>query len=100
MAPWSPGAVFTLRLIEAAAASGLRTIELSMGDELYKQRLANTSIELAAGWVGEPSLGMILRRSQHAPIEWAQRYILSHPPLRRLTRHALERYGALRTRAG
>jgi CelD/BcsL family acetyltransferase involved in cellulose biosynthesis len=100
VAPWSPGAVLTLRLIEAAAASGLRTIELSMGDELYKQRLANASIELAAGWVGDPSLGTILRRSQHAPIEWAQRYILSHPPLRRLTRHALQRYGALRTRVG
>jgi CelD/BcsL family acetyltransferase involved in cellulose biosynthesis len=98
MARWSPGAVVTLRLIEAAAASGLRTIDLSVGDELYKQRLANTSIEMATGWVGGPSLGMILRRSQHAPIELAQRYILSHPPLRRLTRHALQRYGALRTR--
>jgi CelD/BcsL family acetyltransferase involved in cellulose biosynthesis len=100
MAPWSPGAVALVRLIEAAAASGLRTIELATGDEAYKQRFANTSIELATGWVGEPSLGTILRRSQHAPIEWAHRYILSHPPLRRLTRHALQRYGALRTRVG
>ena len=100
VARWSPGAVLTLRLIEAAAASGVQTIDLSLGYDVYKQRLANTSIELAAGWIGEPSFGMILRRAQHAPIEWAQRYILSHPPLRRLTHHALRQYGALRTRVG
>lgn len=100
VAPWSPGAVVTLRLIEAAAASGVRTIDLSVGDEVYKQRLANSSIELAIGWVGEPSLGMVLRRSQHAPIEWAQRYVLAHPPVRKFTRDALRRYGALRMRVG
>jgi CelD/BcsL family acetyltransferase involved in cellulose biosynthesis len=100
MARWSPGAVATLRLIEAAAAVGLRTIDMATGDEAYKQRLANGSIELASGWVGRLSLGLLLRRSQRAPIEWAKRYIVSHPPLRKLTRHALQRYGTLRAPVG
>jgi CelD/BcsL family acetyltransferase involved in cellulose biosynthesis len=97
MAKWSPGAVATLRLIEAAPAAGLRTLDLATGDETFKQRLANSSIELASGWVGGPSVGMVLSRSVHAPTEWAQRYIVSHPPLRRYTRRTLQRYGALRT---
>jgi CelD/BcsL family acetyltransferase involved in cellulose biosynthesis len=97
MAKWSPGAVATLRLIEAAFAAGLRTLDLATGDETFKQRLANSSVELASGWVGVPSVGMVLSRSVHAPTEWAHRYIVSHPPLRRYTRRALQRYGALRT---
>ena len=98
MRSWSPGAVAMLRLIEAAAAAGLHTMDLATGDETYKQRLANTSIELAAGWVGRPSMGMLRRRAQHAPIEWASRFIVAHPPLRRFTHQTLERYGTLRTR--
>lgn len=96
-ASWSPGAVATLRLIAAAAAAGLRTLDLATGDETFKQRLANRSIELASGWVGAPSVGMALSRFVHGPPEWAHRYIVSHPPLRRQTRRALQRYGALRT---
>jgi CelD/BcsL family acetyltransferase involved in cellulose biosynthesis len=96
MAKWSPGAVATMRLIEAASAAGLRTLDLATGDETFKQRLANSSIELASGWVGVPSVGMVLSRSVHAPPEWAHRYIVSHPPLRRYTRRALQRYGAIR----
>ena len=97
MAKWSPGAVSTLELIEAASGAGVRTLDLATGDEMFKQRLANSSIELASGWVGGPSVGMVLSRSAHAPTEWAHRYIVSHPPLRRYTRRALQRYGALRT---
>lgn len=100
VASWSPGAIATLHLIEAAAAAGLSIIDMATGDEAYKQRLSNASVELASGWIGTPSLGLMLRRTQHAPVERIHRYITSHPRLRAVTRDGLRRYGSLRSRPG
>ena len=97
MSSWSPGGVATLDLIEGASQAGVKTLELGTGDERFKRRLANSSIELQSGWIGRPSVGLVFNRAAHAPSEWAQRTILARPRLREFTRQALVHYGTLRT---
>jgi CelD/BcsL family acetyltransferase involved in cellulose biosynthesis len=97
-AAWSPGAVLLLRLVEAAAAAGVRTIDLATGDERFKGAFTNVRVELACGWVGRASVGMLARRLQRAPLDAAHRYIVARPALRSLTRHTLRRYGQARMR--
>ena len=53
----SPGIVCLLRVIEAAARSGVRSFELGPGDEPYKQRLATGAIAAVEGWAGHPTVG-------------------------------------------
>jgi CelD/BcsL family acetyltransferase involved in cellulose biosynthesis len=89
-ASWSPGAVLLLRLVETAAATGVRTIDVATGDERFKGAFANATVELFRGWVA--------RRLQRAPVDAAHRYIIARPALRSLTRHTLRRYGQVRTR--
>jgi CelD/BcsL family acetyltransferase involved in cellulose biosynthesis len=99
LAVWSPGAIGILSYIEAALGAGLRTLELATGDEEFKRRLADGSVEMLDGWIGRPSVGLAVDRATRAPTSWAHRYIVSHPRLRRFTRSALRQYGELRTRA-
>ena len=100
LARWSPGAVATLRLIDATAEHGLDTIDLATGDEEFKRRLASHSTPLCAGWLGRPCVGTAVNRAIHGPTDWAHRYIVSRPQLRRVTRRALQQYGTLRTQIG
>lgn len=99
LASWSPGVIMMVSLIEGAAAAGIRTIDLATGDEQFKRKLANTTVPLLRGWVGRPSVGLVVQRSRHAPAEFTHRFIVSHPTLRRVARDALRRYGKLRTRS-
>jgi len=59
---YSPGLVLLLRIIEAAPATGLRRIELGVGDEEYKRRLMSGEVQLAEGRFERPSPGALLRR--------------------------------------
>ena len=59
---YSPGLVLLLRIIESAPATGLRRIELGVGDEEYKRRLMSGEVQLAEGTFERPSPVALLRR--------------------------------------
>lgn len=97
MATWSPGTIAMLSLIEAASSADLRTFDLGTGDALFKDRLANSTSELAQGWITRPSLATLVTRAIHSPSDWTDRYIQSHPRLQHLARRARCQYGTLRS---
>ena len=53
---YSPGILLVVRLARAAAAAGLRALDLGKGDSRYKQSLAHRAAPLAEGCVEIPSL--------------------------------------------
>jgi CelD/BcsL family acetyltransferase involved in cellulose biosynthesis len=60
-ARYSPGLILLLKMAEHAAASGCSRVELGQPDDyLYKRRLMNHSVPLAAGAVASPT-GRMLR---------------------------------------
>jgi CelD/BcsL family acetyltransferase involved in cellulose biosynthesis len=66
--------VLLLRLIEAAAGAGIRTIDVATGDERFKGAFTNATVELFRGWVGQASLGALARRLRRAPVNAPHRY--------------------------
>jgi len=68
-AKYSTGIILLLRIAEAAAALGVRLLDLGKGDEQYKERLMSRAVELREGAVELPSLlsnARRLRRSAEA----------------------------------
>lgn len=53
---FSPGNILLLRMAEALAGQGVRTIDLGKGDSPYKQRLMTGAVPLLEGYVERPSL--------------------------------------------
>ena len=68
-AKFSPGMVLLLELSRSAVETGIRTIELGAGEEPYKRLVANSGIEVAAGYVGPASLAFGYRRLQDASLQ-------------------------------
>ena len=73
LAKYSPGLILLLELSRYAAGAGIRTIDLSAGEETYKRLVANGGIEVAAGFVGAPSLPLRLRQLRDASVRLAER---------------------------
>lgn len=69
----APGRILLLEMIRAAAAAGIRRIELGAGDEGYKGRFANGAVAVASGFVGPPSIPLWNRRLWHAAEAVARR---------------------------
>jgi CelD/BcsL family acetyltransferase involved in cellulose biosynthesis len=84
-------------MAEAAAAQGIRCLDLGKGQEDYKQLLRSGDIALAEGWVERPSSATLFRRVQRAPRRQVQNFVLSRPALRRAARRALEGFGRVRS---
>lgn len=53
---YSPGIILLLRMAEALAGQGVRTIDLGKGDSQYKQRLMTSNLGLTEGAFTRPSL--------------------------------------------
>jgi CelD/BcsL family acetyltransferase involved in cellulose biosynthesis len=77
----SPGLVLLLRIAEAAAARGIRTIHLGKGPEEYKQQLMSGVVLVAEGCVETRPLVAALRRGTFGVRRW-----LLSSPLRRPAR--------------
>lgn len=58
----SPGLVLLLMIIEAACASGVRRLDLGVGEEEYKRRLMTGELHVAEGWFERPSPIALIRR--------------------------------------
>ncbi|BBX20097.1 hypothetical protein CRI77_12150 [Mycolicibacterium duvalii] len=95
-AQYSPGAIRTLRTIEAAFARGVRCIDLSRGDEQYKNALTNNSCDIATGFVSRQSLRSRVYKASRWPGTALTGYVLAHPGVRSVVRHSLRRIGEAR----
>jgi CelD/BcsL family acetyltransferase involved in cellulose biosynthesis len=81
LASASPGQLCIFELARAAAAQGVRRIDLGKGDEPYKTRLMSGSIPVAEGAVDlRPLAGAVGRRWFHLR-KWASRSALRRPLL-------------------
>jgi CelD/BcsL family acetyltransferase involved in cellulose biosynthesis len=93
---YSPGAIRTLRMIEAAGLAGLQRYDFGKGDEEYKQWFKTGDLQVCEGWVVRPvSLGY-LRRAMSMPQEMVLDAVLRHRRLRLAARATLERLGSAR----
>lgn len=75
-AKFSPGLILLLEICRRAEEFGIRTIELGFGDEAYKVLVANSSIPVAAGFVGQPSPAVRYRQFLqflHGPVDMISR---------------------------
>jgi CelD/BcsL family acetyltransferase involved in cellulose biosynthesis len=72
-AKFSTGIILVLRMAEALAGTGVRTIDLGKGDSQYKQRLMTGAVELGEGAVELPSFLSSARRLQRMVEAYAAR---------------------------
>lgn len=96
-AAYSPGAVRTLRMIEAACSAGVGRLELSAGDEAYKGEWKTGDGLVADGYVVVPGPTAALRRAARSGAVAARRQVLASPRLRGAVRSSLRSAGAVRT---
>jgi CelD/BcsL family acetyltransferase involved in cellulose biosynthesis len=94
----SPGAIRTLRTIEAVFDRGVSCFDLSRGDERYKQPLKTGDGEVATGILSRRSVRAATYRAAHAPGAALRAYVLKHPRLRSAVRDSLRTVGRTRER--
>jgi CelD/BcsL family acetyltransferase involved in cellulose biosynthesis len=78
---YSPGLLHTLRLIEEAAAAGVKTIDLGKGAKRYKETLKSGDMFVAEGIVTRPTPSAAAHWARRVPQAWVIRQIRAHPPL-------------------
>ena len=86
---YSVGTILLFRIAEAAAAIGIRTVDLGKGDSQYKQRVMTDAADLVEGFVELPSLLASARKLQRAAEARVPRGPLAAPlrlPLRAIRR--------------
>jgi CelD/BcsL family acetyltransferase involved in cellulose biosynthesis len=76
LAPFSPGLLMLLHMIESAQTSGLSQIDFGTGPEAFKRRFANAGIAVASGAVERSGIRRIGRG-----IKWLARDALAGSPL-------------------
>jgi CelD/BcsL family acetyltransferase involved in cellulose biosynthesis len=95
-ARFSPGAIRTLRTVEAAFDLGVSVVDLSRGDEGYKDTLKTGDGEVATGYIARPSTRTFMYEASHVPAARAHDFIVSHPTVRTYVRESLKKVGAAR----
>jgi CelD/BcsL family acetyltransferase involved in cellulose biosynthesis len=98
LARFSPGAIRTLRTVEAAFDRGVELIDLSRGDESYKDTLKTSDAEVATGFVTRPSVRASAYKAAKVPVTAVRSYVLSHPEVRSFVRESLRKVGDTRER--
>jgi CelD/BcsL family acetyltransferase involved in cellulose biosynthesis len=98
LARFSPGAIRTLRTVEAAFDRGVELIDLSRGDEGYKDTLKTGDSEVGTGFVARPAARAYAYQAAKVPVAAARSYVLRHPELRGFVRESLRSFGGARER--
>jgi CelD/BcsL family acetyltransferase involved in cellulose biosynthesis len=78
LAPLSPGQLCFLETARAAAAMGIRRIDLGKGPEPYKTRLMSGSVQVAEGAIHLRAPVGAMWRAQHRTVSWARGSALRH----------------------
>jgi CelD/BcsL family acetyltransferase involved in cellulose biosynthesis len=94
-ASYSPGLLHRLHLIEAAAASGVRLIELGRGTYEHKDLFKTGDVMVGEGKVVRCSGGAALYYTGRAPLRRLRQTVMDSPPLYRAADAVLTRYGRL-----
>ncbi len=97
----SPGAIRTLRTVEAAFDRGVIWVDLSRGDESYKDTLKTSDAEVATGIRLSAVVARALAfQAAHVPAAAARSFVLDHPEVRNVVRESLKQLGAVRETLG
>ncbi|GGK52874.1 hypothetical protein Ppa06_06090 [Planomonospora parontospora subsp. parontospora] len=98
-AKYSPGLIQHLRMAEAAAAAGLRSMDLGIGTgSEYKDALRSRGEPVSEGCVRRRSAGAAAYWLRRTPVRRARQFILDSPALYGAADRAMKRYGNLRAR--
>ncbi|HEX2073574.1 MAG TPA: GNAT family N-acetyltransferase [Geodermatophilus sp.] len=96
-AKYSPGMLHRLHLIEAAAAAGVRLIELGRGTKDSKELFKTGDLAVAEGAVVRSPLGRALYRVGRAPVRRLRQTVMDSPALYRCADRLLKSYGRARS---
>ena len=94
-AKYSPGLLHRLHLIEAAAASGVRLIEMGRGKYEHKELFKTRDVVVGEGRVVRLSAGAALYYTGRAPLRRLRQTVTDSPALYRAADAVLRRYGNL-----
>jgi CelD/BcsL family acetyltransferase involved in cellulose biosynthesis len=97
-ARYSPGLILHLRMLEAAAAEGVRTFDFGRGDAVYKDAFKTGELEVSEGFSARPGPGAALHWAAREPVRFAHSYVRNRPRLARTAQRTLNRLGTLRGR--
>ncbi len=98
LARLSPGAIRTLRTVEAAFDRGVAHVDLSRGDESYKDTLKTGDGQVATGFVARPSARAYAYQTARVPVTAVRSYVLRNPEVRSFVRESLKKVGDTRER--
>ncbi|MEE1929245.1 GNAT family N-acetyltransferase [Streptomyces sp. TRM 70351] len=96
-ARYSPGLVLHLRLAEAAAAEGLRHVDMGRGDKRYKDALKSGDLTVYEGWAARRHPVALGHRARRAPVRALRHLVVSRPELFAPADRLLKRWGAMRS---
>ncbi|MBC7267271.1 MAG: GNAT family N-acetyltransferase [Streptomyces sp.] len=98
LATFSPGRVLYLRIIEAAAASGIRLIDFGRGDAAYKDSFKTGDLTVHEGALRTAGPGAALHWLRREPLHAARRLARNHPAVKGMALRALAAMGTMRER--
>ncbi|MEV4231492.1 GNAT family N-acetyltransferase [Streptomyces bobili] len=98
LATYSPGRVLYLRMIEAAAASGVRLFDFGRGEAAYKNSFKTGDLLVHEGALRTTGPGAALHWLRREPVRAAHRLVRDHPALKRAALRTLHAVGTARGR--
>ncbi|MEI5098096.1 GNAT family N-acetyltransferase [Streptomyces sp. PmtG] len=96
LATYSPGRILYLRMIEAAAASGIRLFDFGRGDAAYKNSFKTGDLLVHEGALRTTGPGAALHWLRREPLRAAHRLVRDRPALKNAALRTLKAVGALR----
>ncbi|MFE9029031.1 GNAT family N-acetyltransferase [Streptomyces iakyrus] len=98
LATYSPGRILFLRMIEAAAASGIQLFDFGRGEAAYKNSFKTGQLYVHEGVLRTATPGAALHWLRREPARTAHRLVRRHPALKRAALRTMVAVGGLRER--
>ncbi|MER5435451.1 GNAT family N-acetyltransferase [Streptomyces sp. NPDC002588] len=98
LATYSPGRILYMRMIEAAAASGIRLVDFGRGDAAYKNSFKTGDLVVHEGALRTTGPGAALHWLHREPRRVVHRLVRERPALRRAAVRSLRAVAAMRQR--
>ncbi|TQJ47030.1 GNAT family N-acetyltransferase [Streptomyces sp. NBC_00080] len=96
VATFSPGRILYLRMIEAAAASGVRLVDFGRGEAAYKDSFKTGDLMVHEGALRTSGPGAALHWLRREPLRAAHRLVREHPALKSAAVRTLRAVGTVR----
>ncbi|MFI1046481.1 GNAT family N-acetyltransferase [Streptomyces griseoruber] len=98
LATYSPGRILYLRMIEAAAESGIRLVDFGRGEAPYKNSFKTGDLLVHEGALRTAGPAAALHWLRHEPLRAAHHVVRGHPALKNGAVRVLRAFGTLRQR--